>query len=83
MEWAHVAGVYDALAKKLRVYVGGQLVATTEVDHLSNWNSTGPLELGRALHDGAVTGQWPGIVDDVRTYQGALSDENVARLAAE
>ncbi|MFI7453532.1 LamG-like jellyroll fold domain-containing protein [Nonomuraea sp. NPDC049714] len=83
MEWAHVAGVYDALAKKLRVYVGGQLVATTEVDHLSNWNSTGPLQLGRALHDGAVTGQWPGIVDDVRTYQGALSDENVARLAAE
>jgi len=83
MEWAHVAGVYDALARKLRVYVGGQLVASTETDHLSTWNSAGPLQLGRALTGGAFAGHWPGIVDDVRTYQGALSDEGVATLAAE
>lgn len=83
MEWTHVAGVYDALAKKLRVYVGGQLVATTETGHASTWNATGPLQLGRTLHDGAFTGHWPGIVDDVRTYQGALGDLDVARLAAE
>lgn len=83
MEWTHVAGVYDALAKKLRVYVGGQLVATTETAHASTWNATGPLQLGRAQRDGAFTGHWPGIVDDVRTYQGALGDTDVARLAAE
>ncbi|MDA0635004.1 DNRLRE domain-containing protein [Nonomuraea sp. MCN248] len=83
MEWTHVAGVYDALAKKLRVYVGGRLVATTETGHTSTWNATGPLQLGRALQDGAFTGHWPGIVDDVRTYQGALGDTDIARLAAE
>lgn len=83
MEWTHVAGVYDALARKLRVYVGGQLVSSTEVDHSSAWNSAGPLQLGRAMTDGVFAGHWPGIVDDVRTYQGALSDTDVARLAAE
>ncbi|WP_231618677.1 LamG-like jellyroll fold domain-containing protein [Nonomuraea sp. SBT364] len=83
MEWTHVAGVYDALAKKLRVYVGGRLVTSTETGHSSGWNATGPLQLGRAPAGGVFGGHWPGIVDDVRTYQGALSDEAVARLAAE
>ncbi|MEU8248856.1 LamG-like jellyroll fold domain-containing protein [Nonomuraea sp. NPDC048916] len=83
MEWTHVAGVYDALARKLRVYVGGHLVATTEVDHSSTWNSAGPLQLGRALRDGAMAGHWPGTLDDVRAYQGALGDLDIARLAAE
>ncbi|GGO66970.1 LamG-like jellyroll fold domain-containing protein [Nonomuraea cavernae] len=83
MEWTHVAGVYDALARKLRIYVGGHLVSTTEVSHSSTWNSTGPLQLGRALRDGVMAGHWPGTLDDVRTYQGALGDLDVARLAAE
>ncbi|GAA0918087.1 LamG-like jellyroll fold domain-containing protein [Nonomuraea longicatena] len=82
MEWTHVAGVYDALARKLRVYVGGQLVATTEIDHLSTWNSGGPLQLGRVLRDGVFSGHWPGFADDVRTYQGALGDLDIAQLAA-
>ncbi|MFI6477124.1 LamG-like jellyroll fold domain-containing protein [Nonomuraea sp. NPDC050663] len=83
MEWTHVAGVYDAIDRKLKIYVGGQLVATTVVGHTSAWNATGPLQLGRSLLAGAFAGHWPGIVDDVRTYQGALSDEDVARLSAE
>lgn len=83
MEWTHVAGVYDALARKVRIYVGGRYVASAEAGHASTWNAAGPLQVGRVVSDGAFTGFWPGIVDDVRTYQGALSDTDVARLAAE
>ncbi|MEU6720521.1 LamG-like jellyroll fold domain-containing protein [Nonomuraea sp. NPDC046802] len=83
LEWAHVAGVYDPLAGELRIYVNGQLSTTTITDHLSAWNATGPLQLGRTKAAGAFTGYWPGIVDDVRTYDGVLSAEQIAQLAAQ
>ncbi|GAA2396760.1 LamG domain-containing protein [Nonomuraea africana] len=83
MEWTHLAGVYDAPARKLRVYVGGQLVASAQADHYSTWNADGPLQLGRGIFAGTMTAHWPGVLDDVRTYQGALGDDDIARLAAE
>ncbi|MBF8186166.1 LamG domain-containing protein [Nonomuraea sp. K274] len=83
MEWTHVAGVYDAPARKLRVYVGGQFVAAAETDFHSTWNADGPLQVGRGIFAGAMMAHWPGTLDDVRTYQGALGDDDIARLAAE
>jgi tRNA-dihydrouridine synthase len=83
LEWTHIAGVYDALAGELRVYVNGRLSATTVTDHLSTWNATGPLQLGRTKAAGVFTGHWPGTVDDVRTYDGVLSAEQIAQLAAQ
>ncbi|WP_346433741.1 LamG-like jellyroll fold domain-containing protein [Nonomuraea composti] len=83
LEWTHVAGVYDALAGELRVYINGRLSATTVTPHLSTWNATGPLQLGRTKAAGVFTGYWPGTVDDVRTYDGVLSAEQIAQLAAQ
>ncbi|MFC4114803.1 LamG-like jellyroll fold domain-containing protein [Nonomuraea zeae] len=83
LEWTHVAGVYDPLAGELRIYVNGQLSTTTITDHVSAWNATGPLQLGRTKTAGAFTGYWPGSVDDVRTYDGVLSAEQIAQLAAQ
>ncbi|MET9248782.1 LamG domain-containing protein, partial [Nonomuraea sp. NPDC003709] len=83
LEWTHVAGVYDALAGELRIYVNGQLSTTTITSHASAWNATGPLQLGRTKTAGAFTGYWPGVVDDVRTYDGVLSAEQIAQLAAQ
>ncbi|WP_433438646.1 LamG-like jellyroll fold domain-containing protein [Nonomuraea sp. CA-141351] len=83
LEWTHIAGVYDALAGELRIYVNGQLSTTTITDHVSAWNATGPLQLGRTKTAGAFTGYWPGTVDDVRTYDGVLSAEQIAQLAAQ
>jgi hypothetical protein len=82
-EWAHVAGVYDALQGELRVYVNGRLSATTVTDHTSAWNALGPLQLGRAKSAGAFTGYWPGTVDDVRVHDGVLSAEQISQLAAQ
>ncbi|MCF6474155.1 LamG domain-containing protein [Nonomuraea sp. MG754425] len=83
LEWTHIAGVYDPLAGELRVYVNGRLSTTTVTAHLSTWNATGPLQLGRTKAAGVFTGYWPGTVDDVRTYDGVLSAEQIAQLAAQ
>ncbi|MFF0308208.1 LamG-like jellyroll fold domain-containing protein [Streptosporangium sp. NPDC004379] len=82
-EWTHVAGVYDPLRGELRVYVNGRLSVSTVTAHVSAWNATGPLQLGRAKSAGVFTGHWPGIVDDVRAYDGVLSAEQIAQLAAQ
>lgn len=83
LEWTHVAGVYDPLQGELRVYVNGQLSDSTITDHVSAWNATGPLQLGRTKSAGVFTGYWPGTVDDVRTYDGVLSAEQISQLAAQ
>lgn len=80
LEWTHVAGVYDPLAGRLRIYVNGQL--STITNHASAWNATGPLQLGRSKTAGVFTGYWPGTVDDVRTYDGVLRAEQITQLAA-
>ncbi|MBT2232850.1 DNRLRE domain-containing protein [Nonomuraea sp. NEAU-A123] len=83
LEWTHVAGVYDPLAGELRVYVNGRLSDSTITDHVSAWNATGPLQLGRAKTAGVFAGYWPGTVDDVRTYDGVLNAEQISQLAAQ
>lgn len=83
LEWTHVAGVYDALRSELRVYVNGQLTTTSVTSHASAWNAVGALQLGRTKSAGAFTGYWPGTIDDVRLYDGPLSVEQIAQLAAQ
>ncbi|SDJ61388.1 LamG-like jellyroll fold domain-containing protein [Nonomuraea jiangxiensis] len=83
LEWTHVAAAYDPLAGELRIYVNGQLSTTTITDHVSAWNATGPLQLGRTKAAGAFTGYWPGTLDDIRLYDGVLNAEQIAQLAAQ
>ncbi|MET9378865.1 LamG domain-containing protein [Streptomyces sp. NPDC002992] len=42
--WTHLTGVYDAQAKKIRLYVNGVLEA--ETDYTTPWAATGPLLIG-------------------------------------
>jgi hypothetical protein len=77
--WIHIAGVYDATAKQARLYLNGQLAATAAVP--TTFNATGPLTIGRARWAAANSGYWRGDVDEVRAYQGALSDQAIATLA--
>ncbi|MEG3628477.1 LamG-like jellyroll fold domain-containing protein [Streptomyces poriticola] len=45
------------------------------------FKATKSLQIGRAKTDGAWGGYFPGLVDDVWTFQGALTDEQVEKLA--
>ncbi|MHC5906288.1 laminin G domain-containing protein [Streptomyces sp. S6] len=74
--WTHLAMVYDATAKEIRLYVNGKLQGSDPV--APSWAATGPLQVGRALWRETYTDYFPGSVDEVATWQSALTDEQIA-----
>ena len=76
--WVHVAGSYDGNAVK--VYVNGRLAESRTVGAQTILSDTNSLAIGDAVDvDRALIGK----VDDVRVYDVALSDENVAHIATQ
>lgn len=71
----HLIGVFDAQKLEVRLYVDGALAATTAVAAPSQpWDATGPLLIGRR-HDGPTAIDFThGDLDEVRVYQGAVTD---------
>lgn len=78
-EWVHLAGVYDAAARQVRLYINGKLVGLT--DGATVWNATGGFAVGRGKWQGNPTDFFAGSIDDVHTYQGILSEEQIHALA--
>jgi concanavalin A-like lectin/glucanase superfamily protein len=76
--WTHLAAVYDPRAGQLRLYVDGVLMALTP--YSGGWQAGGPLEIGRARWGGWLVDYWNGSIDDVRVYQGALTDDEIYAL---
>jgi hypothetical protein len=71
--YTHLVGVYDAYAGEARLYVNGVLKGATAVPPRT-WSASGPLTIGRTQWDGAPTDWWQGNIDEVRIYQGAVTD---------
>ncbi|MGW0434799.1 LamG-like jellyroll fold domain-containing protein [Micromonospora sp. NPDC003197] len=78
--WTHLAGVYDATARELRLYVNGSLLARTP--GVKVWHAPGALTLGSAKWNSVQTDFWPGALDDLRAYAGTLSDSEVFALSS-
>jgi len=77
--WVHLAGVFDTGTSKLTLYVNG--VAVNTKAHNSLWNGTASnLQVGRERDSGGWTNPWPGMIDDARTWQRALSADEISRL---
>lgn len=74
--WTHVVGAYTGSAIKL--YVNGSLEATTA--YVQTDEASGPLRIGQAVSDLSNYDQWRGSIDDLRTWQRALSDSEVSAL---
>jgi hypothetical protein len=77
--WTHLAGVYDAGRRQLRLYVNGQLQGSQGLG-FTPMASSGPLLVGRALWRGGLVDQWVGGIDDVAVFQGALNETSVFTL---
>jgi Concanavalin A-like lectin/glucanases superfamily len=71
----HLVGVFDAQKLELRLYVDGVLAATTAMNALWRpWSATGRLLIGRHHSGPAASELTAGDVDEVRVYQGVVTD---------
>jgi thiol-disulfide isomerase/thioredoxin len=75
-QWHHVACVYDG--KRMRIYVDGVLdVSIRQTGPIATNNF--PVCIGENIE---LTGRcWHGLIDDVRIYNRALSENEIAALA--
>jgi len=77
-EWVHVAMVYDGTDQ--RIYINGVLdPATPQLENRPIPSSNSPLQLGRR---GDNTRFFNGIIDEAQVYDRALTDTEVAAIAA-
>ncbi len=77
--WYHLAGVYDASAKTLALYVNGVLQQKIPVQ--SAWRAAGSTVIGRGKFNGNPVDWVNGAVDEVRLYDAPLSASDVRSLA--
>ncbi|MGX7670944.1 LamG-like jellyroll fold domain-containing protein [Plantactinospora sp. DSM 117369] len=66
--WTHLAGVHDAAAGQIRLYVNGRLAGTAPFS--TPWTAAGPLRIG-PLQDSPV---WTGDLDEVSVIDTAVSE---------
>jgi Concanavalin A-like lectin/glucanases superfamily/PA14 domain/Glycosyl hydrolases family 2, sugar binding domain/Glycosyl hydrolases family 2 len=76
--WYHLVGVRDHATGEARLFVDGQRVAAVPAG--PDVISTGPLSVGRAKYAGNPTDYWSGSIDQVRVFNRALTDAEVAAL---
>lgn len=80
--WYNVAGVYDAAAQTIALYVNGVLQQTQPF--ASPWPATGHTEIGRGKFQGRPVDFVNGEIDDVHFVPGiALDKPQLARVAAQ
>ena len=73
--WTHLAGVRDTSTGQLTLYVDGERQGA--VPYPGRPGASGPLAVGRGLASGKKAQFFPGAVDTVRVYAGALTAEEV------
>jgi hypothetical protein len=83
--WYDLTLVYNAATKQYRLFVNGDLKATATQS--TAWNATGPMLAAFAWYtpDNGTPGytdRFTGGIDDVRIFQGAMTDAQVAALDA-
>ena len=77
--WTHVAAVFDAPAKQMRLYVNGSLAASQTLPAgFVPWTATGPMILGRIKWHGMVGDWFAGMISDVQAYSKALTATEIA-----
>jgi type II secretory pathway pseudopilin PulG len=77
-KWYHVVGVVDNVNYKIYIYVNGVRYGPTSLGEHYNFSYANYyLRLGRRS---AASQFWPGLIDDVRIYNRALSAEEIQAI---
>jgi hypothetical protein len=79
-KWTHLVGVYDGQGRQMRLYVNGELAATTT--RLTPWNGTRFLTIGHARFGSTVTDAWNGDIAHVKVWDRVLSTPEIAPMSS-
>ncbi|KUJ39892.1 hypothetical protein ACZ90_69060 [Streptomyces albus subsp. albus] len=79
-QWTHLVGSYDAVEKKLRLFVDGRQVG--ETSYTTAWNARRGLRIGAGSYSGQTDSYFPGAIDELQFFDKRISTEEVARLFA-
>jgi hypothetical protein len=81
--WQHVAMTWSA-GNDLKLYINGAPDATGPIDATRGGTLTGYTQLivGKGGKDEAANAGWNGLIDDVRIYNFALTDAEIATVKA-
>ncbi len=74
--WYHVVGTYDSTADIARIYLNGEEENSTAGSGQAVVTSTDPVTMGTGL----FSSFWPGLLDDARIYNSALSAAEIKTI---
>jgi hypothetical protein len=77
--WVNVVATFDA-NQNLNVYVNGKITSVVAVNFPSLNTTAGQIIIGAQENSGSFAGFFPGIIDDVRIYNRALTAQEVQQL---
>jgi VanZ family protein len=81
--WYHVAGVYDAQAQLLHVYLDGRLDDGCLVGTITNRQHVSGTDLVVGRRSGSAGFEFAGAIDDVRMYSRALAQRELVDIVAD
>ena len=79
--WTHLAGVYDAAAQSIQLYVNGVPQGEPTPFPVTPWKASGGLQVGRLLASGTGKENFAGTIDEVKVWSRALADTELAHDA--
>ena len=77
--WTHLVGVYDPAARQVRLHVNGARAGSAAHPGMM-WRALGYFYLGRTRYSSSDFYRWQGSIDEVRVFDYALNDQQVANL---
>ena len=78
--WSHVAGVFDASAKTMTLYVNGRMQGSPVPYTGTAWKANGPLSIGRYKAGGSNVGFFAGSIDQLQVWSRTLPASEVLKL---
>ncbi|MFB7248919.1 LamG domain-containing protein [Streptomyces populi] len=79
--WTHLAGVYDAAAQTIQLYVNGVPQGNPVAFTATPWKASGGLQVGRLWHAATGKENFAGTIDEVKVWSRALADTEVTHDA--
>jgi hypothetical protein len=79
--WTHLAGVYDAAARTIQLYVNGVPQGNPVPFTVTPWQASGGLQVGRVWYTATGRDYFAGSIDEVTVWSRALADTEVAHDA--